>query len=283
MSGSGGWDGDEGEGSGLGVRRERGEWDFDGSGNGEDEVWAHGEALPTSLLRYVSPQQLEFLAYGEDVDVQVVRADARARLLGVLGAARATAVDRNVLRMRLHTFMALRAQFGAEMRLVLPEYVSNASLDALLAAERADAGGAGVLGALPTPRFYGLCHVLVHHALTPDAAVAAGLDAPRLLLQLNELFNLRMAKLEAALRAARTQRVAVVQCRNIVDMELFAVRRRFTLFAETCAALDRAHALALPVDPSAPSGSAPSSQSFYSSSSSSSSSTATGFRPQNVF
>lgn len=272
-----GWYGDGGDGSGgLGVRRERA---GDTEDEGEDGLWAHAQALPTSLLRYVSPQQLEFLAYGEDVDVQVVRADARARVLAVLGAARAAPVDRTVLRMRLHTFMALRAQYGAELRLRLPEYVSNARLDALLAAERAAADGAGVLTALPTPRFYGVCYVLVHYALAPAAAVAAGLDTARLLLQLNELFNVRMAKLEAALRSARAQRAAVIQCRNIADMELFAVRRRFTLFAETCAGLDRAHALAAAA--LSASGSAPSSQSSYSSSSYSSAPSA--FRPKSVF
>lgn len=274
------WFGDTGEG-GLGVRRGRS--GDDGGGDDDDGLWAHAQALPTSLLRYVSPQQMEFLACGEDVDVQVVRADARARLQAVLGPARATVVGRNVLRMRLHTFMALRAQYGAEMRLVLPDYVSNAHLDALLAAERADADGAGVLTALPTPRFYGVCYVLVHYALAPAAAVAAGLDTGRLLLQLNELFNVRMAKLEAALHAARVQRAAVIQCRNIADMELFAVRRRFTLFAETCAGLDRAHSLSTDAAAASASssGSAPSSQSFYSSSSSTS--TATGFRPRSVF
>lgn len=277
MSSSDGWE------SGLGTRRDRSEGGGGDSESDEDGLWAHAQALPPSLLRYVSPQQMEFLAYGEDVDVQVVRADARARVRAVLGAARATLVDRNVLRMRLHTFMALRAQYGAEMRLLLPDYVSNARVAALLAAERADADGPGVLTALPTPRFYGVCYALVHYALAP--AAAAGLDTARLLLQLNELFNVRMAKLEAALHSARAQRAAVIQCRNIADMELFAVRRRFTLFAETCAGLDRAHALCVDAATGSASGSAPSSQSSssYSSSSSSSYSTATSFRPRSVF
>ena len=212
-------------------------------------------ALPRCLLRYVSPQQLEFLACGEDVDVRVVRPDARARLLRVLGVRAvplAQQQQQGVLRMRLHTCVALQAQFGRDMRVVLPAFVSHRALADLIAAEQAPQPHEGeadeqsqqsqqqsgcVLGELPMHRFYFYCYVLVQHALTPAAAVAEGLDVGRFLAQLNELFNARMEKLERALRRAHTQGFGVLACRNLADMELFAVRRHFTLATEQPALL----------------------------------------------
>ena len=206
--------------------------------------FANALAFPQTLLRYISPQQMEFFALGEDVLVEASRADTRSRLSRVLGHRRrvdeyvsADGLSHTVLRMPLHTYMAVRTYLAGELVLQGLEFMSKNEMKALIRKEQEEKE----LQRLPYTheRFYFFCYILVHNGLVP-----VPFDANKFLRQLNKLYTVRMGKILRSLSESAAMN-DTLRCTNISDMELFSLRRRLTLFCDMTMAPSAAQGPAL--------------------------------------